>query len=567
MKLEQITGIGPSLLRRIRDRWPSGLDTPALHDNPYLLTEIRGIGFMLADRVARQACGLNANAPQRIDAAGAYVMSQAEMEGHTALPVNEFGPRLLSVLGVGGLKDDPEFDERAIVEYDGMVSRRATDFAENVVAAKFAALVRAKPSIWTRVETNTLKQDQVNALASLCDESIFLLLGGPGVGKTYLIRQIIEGARCSFALTAPTGKAAKRIEELAGEKAQTIHRLLGVIHKDSSEYRGALPAHSHGFKFRHNARRPLDLDLIVVDEASMCDIRLMADLCDAMRPGARLLLVGDPFQLPSVGPGAILRDACAADVPHFELTELKRQNPELLIARNCQSIRYEKKVIVDNRSAADFFFLECSDPKRAQALIVEMVTERLPAKYGFDPMKDIVTITALRDKGELSRKALNLALRPKLNPMAGDNPRPTIGDRVMQLSNNYDLDIMNGDIGTIIETLPPKEKGESIHDLTVLFDTPEREVRAPWDEFDLDFAYALTVHKFQGSEAPAIVLVVHEQQGGLVTSAQWLYTAISRAKEVCVVIGSRGALNAMAERHRDIKRNTRLASLIQKAAD
>lgn len=559
MKLEQIPGIGPSLLRRIRDRWPDGLDTPALKKDPYLLTQIRGIGFMLADRVARGAIGIAMDAPQRINAAAVHVLSQAEQEGHTCLPESNFIPRLFDALGIGGVASEFDFDDEKLILYDGLISCRATEFAEQVVAARFAAMRRAARRDWTYGNHIDLKEDQVNALAEICNKSISCLLGGPGVGKTFLVRHIVEGACCSFALAAPTGKAAKRIEELSGEKAQTIHRLLGVIHKDSSEYKHAPAAHSHGFKFRHNARRPLDRDLVVVDEASMCDVRLMADLCDAMAPGARLLLVGDPFQLPSVGPGAVLRDACAAGLPNFELTELKRQNPELLIARNCQSIRYEKKVIVDNRGAADFFFLECTDPKRAQALIVEMVTERLPVKYGLDPMRDIVTLTALREKGELSVKALNAALRPKLNPAAGDNPKPTIGDRVIQLSNNYDLEVMNGDMGTMVE------ESMDLGNMAVRFDVPDRIVEASWDEFHLDFAYALTCHKFQGSEAPAVVLAVHEQQGALVPSAQWLYTAISRAKQVCVVVGSRGALNAMAERHRDIKRNTRLASLIQAA--
>lgn len=572
MRLESVTGIGPALLRRIRERWPDLLDTPELKDDPYLLTQVRGIGFMLADRVAR-ATGIAVDAPQRINAAGVHVLSEAEQAGHTCLPLDNFVSQLQSALGVGGFSRELDFDDRRIILNGDLIARRSTDFAEHVVATKFARLAGAQDGEWTGPNLKALAGDQMRAAMEMCGKSIFALLGGPGTGKTYTIRQLIEGRRCSFALCAPTGKAAKRIEELSGEKAQTIHRLLGVVHPDSAEYRSMPDAHSRGFRFRHNARQPLDRDLVILDEASMCDVRLMADLCDALRPGARLVLVGDPFQLPAVGPGAILRDLCQAQLPHFELTELKRQDPSLLIARNCKSIRYEKRVSINNRGATDFFFLETQDPKAAQALIVDMVSKRLPAKYGFDRMSEIVTITALREKGELSRKELNIALRAKLNPDAVNSPKPTVGDRVIQLSNNYDLDMMNGDIGTILEFnlgAEPITLGEhevKPGEIAIELDVPDgRVVVAPWEEFDIDLAYALTVHKFQGSEAPAVVVAIHEQQGAMVPTAQWLYTAISRARKVCVVVGSRGALEQAAIRHRDTKRFTRLGTFLKENA-
>lgn len=190
-------------------------------------------------------------------------------------------------------------------------------------------------------------------------------------------------------------------------------------------------------------------------------------------------------------------------------------------------------------------------------MIVDLVTKRLPTKYGFDPVKDIQVITALRDKGALSAKALNLALREKLNPDAVMTVWPAFhpGDRVIQLSNNYALDIMNGDIGTVMNADPSE--------FWVKFDTPLRDVVDEREEFNLDLAYALTVHKFQGSEAPCVVIPIHEEQGGLVPSAQWAYTAISRARKVCVMVGSRAALEATVARHKDVMRWTRLSGLLQ----
>ena len=551
MNLADIQGFGPYLVRRAREEWPDLLDDPALRANPYKLTRVHGIGFLLADRVAL-ALGVAKDSPFRVNAAAMHVLGEAEQAGHTCMTLAGFQEALQGALGVA--LGSAELDEEVITEANGLISRRATSWAEEVVSVKFRAMRGAAPEAWTSPEIEGLALDQVEALSKLYDRQIFALMGGPGVGKTFLVRRMVEGARLRIALAAPTGKAAKRIEELAGVQAQTIHRLLGVVHKHSSEYYTIPAAHSHGFRFRHNRTNPLHDDLVIVDEASMIDVRLMADLCDALAYDARLVLVGDPFQLPAVGPGAVLRDL-AETTPNMELTELKRQDPSLLIARNCQSIRRDKKVIIDNAAASDFFFIQADDARVAQQRIVEMVTERLPAKYAFDPVRDIVTLTALRERGAVSAKALNIALRAKLNPEAVNSVKPTVGDRVIQLSNNYDLEVMNGDIGTVV--------ADDFPSLTIRFDTPEREIEARREEFHIDLAYALTCHKFQGSEAPAVVVAIHEEQGQMVTSAQWLYTAVSRAKQVCVVVGSRRALDAMAARHRDENRLTRLGTFLK----
>lgn len=572
LDLYSIEGFGPRMVGRVGEHWPRLLQAPVLRENPYLLTRVRGIGWILADRVAR-AMGVAMNDPNRVNAAAVYALSEAEADGHTCLPEDLFKLRLQNVLGVD-LSGRIAFDGNQIIMYDGLVARRATDFAEHIVAAKFKALSQRTPSRWSWASTDDLEHiDQTDAILGMRDASIFVLNGGPGTGKTWTVKRLIKNVN-DVALAAPTGKAAKRLEELSNHKAQTIHRLLGVIHPKSSEYRFAKDAHSHGFRFRHTAKRPLEQNTVVVDEASMVDIRLMADLCDALPPTGRLILVGDPFQLAAVGPGAILRDVAAAGLERAELTILKRQDPKLLIARNCQQIRYEQKITIDNLRGGDFYFLEAKDPLQAQALIVDLVTERIPKHYGLDPRREIITITARKTQGVLSAKALNIALRAKLNPDAINSVKPTVGDRVIQQSNNYDLEIMNGDIGTLLsigasshrfEAFDPNQDPEKLDpdNMTILFDVPEREVTSDYRNFDIDLAYALTCHKFQGSEAPAVVVAVHDEQGQLVTSAQWLYTAISRARDVCIVVGSRRNLEEVAARVREVKRYTRLAGFLR----
>ena len=561
MKLDDIPGFGPTLVRRVKAEYPDLLDDARLRKNPYLLTRVHGVGFRLADRVAL-ARGMDKTASFRVNAAAVHVLGEAENIGHTCLPTGEFAEKLSAALGAA-LPSSLEFDEEQIVAENDFISKRSTEWAERVVAARVNKM-RGDPNFgWLEADETGLKEDQIAALAQCCDRSIFALMGGPGVGKTFLVRRMVEGAReLRVGLCAPTGKAARRIEELAGEPAQTIHRMLGVIHKDSPDFKRAPRAHSPSFKFHSRPDSPLPYDLVIVDESSMMETRLMADLCDALRPDARLVLVGDPFQLPAVGPGAVLRDLANA-IPHMELTELKRQDPDLLIARNCQSIRFERRVQIDNAAASDFFFIQADDPRAAQAKIVEMVCDRLPAKYDLDPRRDVVTLTALREKGALSVKALNMALRARLNPDAVNSALPTVGDRVIQLTNSYGLDVMNGDIGTLLAIDDADYDINLPASITVQLDTPEREIRAERSEFNLDLAYALTVHKFQGSEAPAVVVAVHEEQGQMMTSAQWLYTAISRAKRVCVVVGSRRALDAMAARHRDERRWTRLGGFLK----
>jgi len=322
----------------------------------------------------------------------------------------------------------------------------------------------------------------------------------------------------------------------------------------AADYDRLPPAFSHGFKFRRGHGNPLNERLVVIDEASMVDINLMADLLSALRPEARLILVGDSSQLPSVGPGAILRDLLRSGVvPNFELTVLKRQDPNLLIARNGHAIRYQRRVTVDNRAASDFFFIPADEPEEIARICVDLVCERLPRTYDIDPMRDIVTLTARVKQGATSAESLNERLRRCLNPGAIDYFAP--GDRVIQCHNDYERDVLNGEL-RLVQTL--NDDG----DMTIEFEIPPRLVEIPRQEQDLMHAWALTTHKFQGSEAPWVVVPVHEEQGSFVVSAQHFYTAISRARSGCVVVGQRAWMDRIAANHREDKRSTRLAALL-----
>lgn len=537
--LAAVEGFGPTLTRRARAHFGTRLDA-ILDENPYRLTEIAGVGWRHADAAAIHF-GMRRADPRRQAAAALHVLAEAEQDGHTALPLAMFGARMVEALGEP--LTSVTFDDARVVERDGLVSRAATLAAEERAAALIEAL-RARPAPQgLPCVVEGLAEDQAAALAAIQRANIFCLLGSPGTGKTTLARAVIaSNPGVKIALCAPTGKAAKRLEEATGTPAKTIHRLL------EAGFDGKR------FSFRRNARNRLDADLVICDEASMIDIRLFRDLLEALPDAARLVLVGDVYQLPSVGPGRVLADLTRRGaVPYVELTQLKRHDPDLLIARNCAEIKAGRAPIVRNSAAKDFFFIERASEEAIAQEVADLVCERLPKKYGVDPNRGIIVLTALRNKGLLSAQALNERLRPLLNPGADGKFAP--GDRVIQLSNSYGLEIFNGDLGTVL-----RADGAN---LTVKFDTPARVVTETRNEpFSLAHAWALTVHKSQGSEWPLAVIPVHESQGAMVPTRPFIYTAISRAKQGCILVGSRTALQAMIGRIRDQERCTRLAGML-----
>jgi exodeoxyribonuclease V alpha subunit len=554
-RLCDIPGFGPKRVDLIREDFPDELDDPRLRANPYLLSRLDGIGFLLADRVAL-AIGVAPDSPLRVEAATEHALRARENIGHTAVPGPELADDVSKLLGVDKLR--PPARSAAITRTaDGLWSRTRTLRTEHVVADAVRKMLHRAPSYDLHFVDDYLMDDQRQALEMISSHCISVMCGGPGTGKTHAIKAIVQrddgGA---IALCAPTGKASKRLEELTDRPAQTIHRLLGAAGKNAEDYDQLPAAHSHGFRFRHNRSNPLPHRLVVVDEVSMVDVCLMADLCDALGVDAQLLLVGDPFQLPSVGPGSVLRDVIAGGVPAFELFTLKRQDPKLMIARNCQAIRYEKNIHLDHNEASDFFFFPCNDAAKIRDLTVELVTQWLP-REGVDPRRDAIVLAPLKRYGELRTPRLNEALRAKLNPEYAQFPDHAPGDRVIQDSNDYDLGVMNGELGTVLELRPDGT-------VVVCFDTPQRLVEIPRGRADLLPAWALTIHKAQGSEWPWVVVPLHEEQCGYapIANAQLLYTAISRARRGCLVIGSAKAAKHLAATHWPSKRQTRLAGML-----
>jgi exodeoxyribonuclease V alpha subunit len=382
-----------------------------------------------------------------------------------------------------------------------------------------------------------LARQQAEAVRTALGAKVAVITGGPGVGKTTIVRGIVSilGKKgVSVALAAPTGRAAKRLSDATGVPASTLHRLL--------EWR---PAEA---SFARSAARPLEADVVIVDEASMVDVRLGADLVGALPPSTRLVLVGDVDQLPSVGPGTVLADVIASGaVPVVRLTEIFRQAAESLIVVNAHRIHDGDMPELGAGAGAerDFFFLEEDDPARAAALIRDLVATRLPRRYHLAPHE--IQVLSPMHRGELGAGNLNQLLQEALTTGAAGVDRGArslrLGDKVMQVRNDYDKEVWNGDSG-VIERID-----QEAETLTIRFD--DRSVEYGLDELDtLTLAYAATVHKSQGSEYPAVVIPVHTQHY-VMLQRNLLYTAVTRGKRLVVLVGSRKALS-LAVRNADV---------------
>jgi len=355
-----------------------------------------------------------------------------------------------------------------------------------------------------------------------------VLTGGPGVGKTTIVRALVEvftRKNLRLALAAPTGRAARRLAEACVRPATTIHRLL----KFNPHRRG----------FEHGRENPLELDVLIVDEASMIDLVLMRDLLRALPLAARLILVGDADQLPSVGAGDVLRSLVeSGTLPVARLTRILRQKEGSTIVRAAHSVLHGEPPEFEKEAREGAFFLERDDTGAAQRTVVEVVTSRLPQRFGLHPLRDVQVITPM-NRGPLGVNELNDLLKQSLNPAANANDFLSPGDRVLQTRNNYDLDVMNGEIGTVL--------ARDVKTRTLVVDFEDRTVRyAANQSGELTLAYAITVHKSQGCEFKAVVLVLSMQHFVLLRR-NLLYTALTRAKQVLVVVGSARALRAAIE--------------------
>lgn len=538
-------------IAKILDMW--GAEAPEkIAENPYALIDlIDGIGFVRADKIARQA-GYAEDGEARIQAGLVHVLNEKAFgDGHTYLPREELVGEVVRLLQLDTTNVAPQVDglvqrEKAIAEGDAIYLPKL-HAAEVTVARRLRNLATQELSPGN-ADYEGLAQDQREALQKAVVAGVFVLTGAPGTGKTYTIRRILTSfPKATIALAAPTGKAAKRMSELTGRPALTIHKLLEPRPKSGG-----------GYEFTRDAKNPIDADLLVVDEMSMVDISLMSRLLEAVDSGTRVILVGDTYQLPSVGPGNVLKDLIASGViESTELTVIKRQD-EGLIVHNCHHIKAGEDIELPSGDDADFYFMTREDPSDIQAAVLELVQTRLPKRYDVDPLRDIQVITPLRTRGPLSCKSMNALFQEAMNPNRPVERLPLrVGDKVLQTRNRYDQDILNGDIGFVADI---QVKGRVF---VVDFENPSRQVEIPATESELELAYAITCHKFQGSEAPIIVVPLHKSMGTFLLVRSWLYTAVSRAQKLCVLVGQRDVVRQAIGRNPQFRRYSKLGERLQ----
>ena len=555
-----------------------------IKENPYLLCErIRGISFRAADAVASMSGGAK-NSMHRIKSGMKYILTYfAGSEGHTYLNRETLIVHTSQMLGV-----DPIDAENALVKLlseHQLLNIKIEDkdaiflpplyHAEFTISACIRELLEAgnreyiqdaeKEIAKTENETGIiLAEKQREAVLSALSGGITVITGGPGTGKTTTINFIIrlfEKAKKKIALAAPTGRAAKRIAELCERDAKTIHRLLEVGYSEDDVLR----------EYQREKEEPLEEDVIIVDEVSMVDAILMSSLLNSVKSGVKVILVGDSDQLPSVGAGNVLADIIASEmVPVVCLNTVFRQAEESMIVVNAHRINMGEYPVL-NQKGKDFFFVEAEDTAKIASILPDLVTRRLPEAYGLDAMTDIQVITPMK-KTQVGVFSLNETLQTLLNPEEkGKNQRMfqnrilREGDKVMQIKNNYDLrwtkkdgdegyGIYNGDMGRIVSV-----KNTS---LDILYDDGKL-VRYENSQLEeIDHAYAITVHKSQGSEFKTVVIPIFRGTEKLFTR-NLLYTAVTRAKEMVVLVGQRGALKMMVDNDYEAKRFSGLVHLLK----
>ena len=548
-----------------------------VRENPYRLTEVWGIGFRTADSIAEKL-GVARDAPARLQAGLVFVLGEQVEDGHTHVPENVLFDRGAEILGVAREKLVPALEA---LERGGSVMREvlgdrgrtaslaAVTQLEIEAATAFADLCRTPARLVAldveqavadvEVAANLqLAPQQKKAVVAAAVDKCVVVTGGPGVGKTTIIRAVVELARRMrrrFALAAPTGRAAKRLAESTGSEAVTLHRLL--------EYNPQSGA------FQRDEDAPLEADLVVVDECSMVDLALFRALVVALPARTQLVLVGDVDQLPSVGAGAVLSDVIASGAATVvRLTEIFRQAAQSKIVTSAHLINQGEVPDLETRpdtgGASDFYFVGRDEPVAARDTVVEMVAERIPARFGFDRMTGVQVLAPMH-RGELGTTALNAALQARLNPPGDDKPELSrgerafrLGDKVMQLKNDYDRNVYNGDIG-IVERVDP--------DAGKLWVALGDGRTAEYERADLDqlvLAYAVSVHKSQGSEYPAVVIPLATQHF-MMLGRSLLYTAVTRGKRLVVVVGSRRAVGMAVKNATARARYTWLAERIREA--
>lgn len=600
-RLTEVAGIGSVRSARIRDAWTEQREikevmlflqsngVPTSHAiriykeygaraiaivraNPYRLAlEVLGIGFKSADQIAGNM-GIAPTSPHRAEAGILHLLDRFAEEGHLFYPIEDLLSAAIEMLQVdraivGRAIDTLALAGHVVIEErpDGtrpVYLKRLHD-AETGIAGLIARL-RAAPArpidideeravAWfERTAGIALAPRQIEALRAAIRSKILVITGGPGTGKTTLIRgiiRILEKKGQRILLCSPTGRAAKRMQETTGREASTIHRLL--------EFNPRTRA------FERDRNRPLKADLVIVDEFSMVDAPLAHDLFKAIHPSCRIVMVGDVDQLPSVGPGSVLADLIRSErVPVIRLETIFRQAEMSRIIVNAHRVnRGQMPLSEEPPGGTDFFVVERAEPEAALAAVESLIVERIPRRFGLDPIAEIQVLTPMH-RGLLGATNLNAELQRLLNPtglsISRGNRVLRVGDKVLQTRNNYDLDVYNGDIGRIAQVDPAERR------VWIRYD--ERTVA--YDHADLDevaLAYACSIHKAQGSEYPCVVILLHTQHH-VMLQRNLLYTAITRGRRLVVLVGNRRALAVAVGNSRSRERFSRLSERLRELA-
>jgi exodeoxyribonuclease V alpha subunit len=555
--------------------------------DPYRLAQdIYGVGFRTADRIA-QSLGLPSDHPSRIEIGITYTLNEMSGEGHVYTPMEVLVGQAAELLEVGNELIPPAIDRlvlsnrvcldhlppeeayspdmiskpRQVAENTGGYTLQAVYltplyYGEMGVAERLNALNRTIPSNLSNIPPSFLRIDpnlsaeQQDAVRKALSHPVSVLTGGPGTGKTTAIKALItalEEGHKRYALAAPTGRAAKRLSEATGRPASTIHRLLGFS-----------PAEG----FKHNLENPLPVDMLVIDEASMLDLILTNTLLKALQPGTHLLLVGDVDQLPSVGAGDVLRDVIRSGVaPVTRLSVIFRQAAGSLIITNAHRIN-RGEIPVFKQEDTDFFLFAAETAEEAADWVTDVVSQRIPSKFRFRPKEDIQVLAPMY-RGPAGVDTLNSRLQAVLNPPTPNKPEKSLfgqvfrlGDKVMQIQNNYDKEVFNGDIGVFTRI--------DLVDQSLEVNFEDRRVTYDWSEADqLVLAYAVSVHKAQGSEFPVVVLPLLTAHY-VMLQRNLLYTAITRAKKLCVLVGNRRAISIAVRNNKVAQRYSALDWRLQK---